>query len=152
MFTMTRNIITAKRFDAIKYITTTAFGVGAITNPPKLGGEIPAQFAVGVADFLMCTQIFKIYNDKEISTDDVLQSLLKAGIVTIVGGIVVYVGIKISQGIINELTNAAGPIAWAIQSGMAMSSTVLIGVAWLMIVDKQFRSELQLGYVATGDW
>jgi hypothetical protein len=129
------------------YVGTTVFGSSFLTFSPKpVGGELAAQLTSAAVEFLMCVQVYKIYNDKEISPEEVFQTLLQAGVLITVAGAVTYVGIKIGQGIANELTNILGPVAWTIQSLTAASTTFALGIIWLALVDKAYCKSYGLAY------
>jgi hypothetical protein len=129
------------------YVGTTVFGNSFLTYSPKpVGGELASQLTSAAVEFLMCVQVYKIYNDKEISSEEVFDTLLQAGVLILAAGAVTYVGIKIGQGITNELTNVLGPVAWTLQSLMAASTTFALGVIWLVLVDKAYCKAYRLAY------
>jgi hypothetical protein len=146
---MAPSVLTQKRYDALVLIGTTVFGNGFLTMPPKPAGtEIASQIGTAVIDLLMCAKVYKVYNDKELSTEEIIEVLFKAGVIVTAAGVITYFSMRFGQGILNELTNVLGPVAWTLQGLLSASLTFSVGLAWLIIIDKMYCQSVGLAYAA----
>lgn len=130
--------IQKKRYDAFLKITRTVSGAalsGAVPGPTL---ELAKQLGISIADAWMCFDLYRNYFDKELSSQDLAKMLQTTGVVVLGGGIAGYVGIRLAQAVLSEFLENI-PIANSIVTAVAFgSSTLIIGFAWLAIVEQQY--------------
>lgn len=126
------------RYDALLKITRTMGGAalsGAVPTPTL---ELAKQLGISVADAWMCFDIYEAYFDRRLTKQDLGRMLQTTGVVILGGGIAGYVGIRLAQALLSEILEQI-PIANTVISGIAFgSSTFIIGMAWLAIVEQSF--------------
>ena len=126
------------RYDCLLKITRTMGGValsGAVQAPTL---ELAKQLGISITDAWMCFDIYRAYFGKDLSKNDLAKMFQTTGVIVLGGGIVGYVGIRLAQALLNEILERI-PIANAVISGLAFgSSTFIIGLAWLAIVEQNY--------------
>lgn len=126
------------RYDCLLKITRTMGGVAfstAVTAPTL---ELAKQLGISVTDAWLCFDIYRTYFDKDLTKQDLGRMLQTTGAVVLGGGIAGYLGIRLAQALLNEVLDKI-PIANAIITGIAFgSSTFIIGMAWLAIVEQNY--------------
>lgn len=126
------------RYDALLKITRTMGGAALTGAVPTPTLELAKQLGISIADAWMCFDIYKTYFEKDLTKQDLGKMLATTGVVILGGGIAGYVGIRLAQALLNELLEQI-PIANTIISGIAFgSSTLIIGLAWLALVEQSF--------------
>ncbi len=126
------------RYDALIKIIQTMGGAALTGAVPTPTLELAKQLGISVADAWMCFDIYKTYFEKELTRQDLGRMLKTAGVIILGGGLAGYVGIRLAQALLNEILEEI-PIANSIISGIAFgSSTLIIGMAWLAIVEQNF--------------
>lgn len=127
-----------KRYDSLMKITRTMGGAalsGAVPTPTL---ELAKQLGISIADAWMCFDIYKTYFDKDLSKQDLARMLQTTGVIVLGGGLAGYVGIRLAQALLSEILEQI-PIANSIITGIAFgSSTFVIGLAWLAIVEQSY--------------
>lgn len=127
-----------KRYDSLLKITRTMGGAalsGAVPTPTL---ELAKQLGISIADAWMCFDIYKTYFDKDLSKQDLARMLQTTGVIVLGGGLAGYVGIRLAQALLSEILEQI-PIANSIITGIAFgSSTFIIGLAWLAIVEQSY--------------
>ena len=128
------------RYDSLMKITRTMGGAalsGAVPTPTL---ELAKQLGISIADAWMCFDIYKTYFDKDLSKQDLARMLRTTGLIVLGGGLAGYVGIRLAQALLREVLEEI-PIANSIITGIAFgSSTFVIGLAWLAIVEQRYFS------------
>ena len=126
------------RYDSLLKITRTMGGAalsGAVPTPTL---ELAKQLGISIADAWMCFDIYKTYFGKDLSSQDLARMLQTTGVIVLGGGIAGYVGIRLAQAILSEILEQV-PIANSIVTSIAFgSSTFIVGLAWLAIVEQNF--------------
>ena len=126
------------RYDSLIKITRTMGGAalsGAVPTPTL---ELAKQLGISIADAWMCFDIYKTYFEKDLSKQELSKMLQLSGVVILGGGIAGYVGIRLAQAVLSEILEQL-PIANSLVTGIAFgSSTLIIGLAWLSIVEQSF--------------
>ena len=127
-----------KRYDSLMKITRTMGGValsGAVPTPTL---EFAKQLGISITDAWMCFDIYKTYFGKDLSKQDLARMLQTTGLIALGGGLAGYVGIRLAQALLSEILEQI-PIANSIITGIAFgSSTFIIGLAWLAIVEQSY--------------
>ena len=127
-----------KRYDSLMKITRTMGGAalsGAVPTPTL---ELAKQLGISIADAWMCFDIYKTYFEKDLSKQDLARMLQTTGVIVLGGGLAGYVGIRLAQALLSEILEQI-PIANSIITGIAFgSSTFVIGLAWLAIVEQSY--------------
>lgn len=127
-----------KRYEAFVKITQTMGGAaltGAVPGPTL---EFAKQLGISIADAWMCLEIYRKYFDDELSAQDFARMLRTTGVVVLGGGIAGYAGIRLAQAVLQEILETI-PIANSIITALAFgSSTLIIGFAWLALVEQQY--------------
>jgi len=126
------------RYDSLMKITRTMAGValsGAVPTPTL---ELAKQLGISLTDAWMCFDIYKTYFGKDLSKRDLAKMLRTTGVIVLGGGIAGYAGIRLAQALLSEILEQI-PIANSIITGIAFgSSTFIIGLAWLAIVEQNY--------------
>ena len=126
------------RYDALLKITRTMGGAalsGAVPTPTL---ELAKQLGISIADAWMCFDIYRTYFGRELSKQDLARMFQTTGVIVLGGGIAGYVGIRLAQAVLGEILEQL-PIANAIITGIAFgSSTLIVGLAWLAIVEQSY--------------
>lgn len=129
------------RYDSLLKITRTMGGAalsGAVPTPTL---ELAKQLGISIADAWMCFDIYKTYFEKDLTKRDLSKMLQTTGVVILGGGIAGYVGIRLAQALLSEILEQI-PIANSIITGIAFgSSTFIIGLAWLAIVEQNYFAQ-----------
>ncbi len=129
------------RYDSLVKITRTMGGAalsGAVPTPTL---ELAKQLGISIADAWMCFDIYKTYFGKDLSKQDLARMLGTTGVIALGGGIAGYVGIRLAQALLSEILEQI-PIANSLITGIAFgSSTFIIGLAWLAIVEQSYFLE-----------
>ena len=127
-----------KRYEVFVKITQTVGGAvltGAVPGPTL---ELAKQLGISIADAWMCLDIYRKYFDQDLSRQDLARMMQTTGVVVLGGGIAGYVGIRLAQAALSEILENI-PIANSIITAIAFgSSTFIIGLAWLAIVEQNF--------------
>ncbi len=127
-----------KRYEALLKITQTAGGAaltGAVPGPTL---ELAKQLGISVADAWMCLDLYRKYFDQDLSRQDLARMLQTSGVVVLGGGIAGYVGIRLAQAALSEFLEDI-PVANSLITAIAFgSSTLIIGLAWLAIVERNY--------------
>ena len=127
-----------KRYEAFLKITQTVGGAaltGAVPGPTL---ELAKQLGISIADAWMCLDIYRKYFDEDLSRGDFSRMMQTTGVVVLSGGIAGYVGIRLAQAALSEILENI-PIANSIITALAFgSSTFIIGLAWLAIVEQNY--------------
>ncbi len=136
------------RYECLLKITRSMGGValsGAVTVPNL---ELAKQLGISIADAWLCLDIYRAYFGKELNKEDLAKMLQTTAVLLLGGGIAGYVGIRLAQALLQEMLEKI-PIANAIISGIAFgSSTFIIGLAWLALVEQSYflqQSQQQSG-------
>ncbi len=126
------------RYDSLIKITRAMGGAalsGAVPTPTL---ELAKQLGISIADAWMCFDIYKTYFEKDLSKQELSKMLQLSGVVILGGGLAGYVGIRLAQAVLSEILDQL-PIANSLITGIAFgSSTLIIGLAWLSIVEQSF--------------
>ena len=129
------------RYDSLLKISRTMGGAalsGAVPTPTL---ELAKQLGISIADAWMCFDIYKTYFEKDLTKRELSKMLQTTGIVILGGGLAGYVGIRLAQALLSEVLEQI-PIANSIITGIAFgSSTFIIGLAWLAIVEQRYFTQ-----------
>jgi uncharacterized protein (DUF697 family) len=137
---MTDLTLAQKRHHGLKLIAEFGLSstlVSSISTPLL---EVPKQVVLTASDLTLCWRLYALYYDRELSVDNLLALLRRAGIVTAVGGSVIYTGARATQGVIDEFLNLV--LFGRVFSGLvAASYTTALGLAFLYWIDRAWRSD-----------
>ena len=123
-------------------IISTSFVTGAASALPTPTIEIPKQIAISVGDLTLCFFIYKTYFGEDIKNSKKLLKLLEhAGLVTVIGGTLTYIGYKAARGLFDEFANLVPPIGQILSGLLTVTETVAIGFIWLQFVHKYYINE-----------
>ena len=126
------------RYDSLLKITRTMGGAALTGAVPTPTLELAKQLGISIADAWMCFDIYKTYFEKDLSKQELGKMLRMSGVVILGGGLAGYVGIRLAQALLSEILEQI-PIANSIITGIAFgSSTFIIGLAWLAIVEQSY--------------
>lgn len=127
-----------KRYDCLLKITRTMGGValsGAVPTPTL---ELAKQLGISITDAWLCLDIYRAYFGKDLTKGDLTRMFQTSAVVLLGGGIAGYVGIRLAQAALSEILDQI-PIANSLITAIAFgSSTLIIGLAWLSIVEQSF--------------
>ena len=126
------------RYDSFVKIMQTVGGAtltGAVPTPTL---EIAKQLGITIADAWMCFEIYRYYFGEQLSHKKFSELLTTTGVIVLGGGLMGYAALRLAQAILNEILDTI-PIANSIITAIAFgSSTFIIGLAWLAIVEKNY--------------
>ncbi len=126
------------RYNCLLKITRTMGGVALSTAVTAPTLELAKQLGISITDAWMCFDIYRTYFGKDLTKQDLAKMFQTTGVIVLGGGIAGYIGIRLAQALLNEVLEKI-PIANAIISGIAFgSSTFIIGMAWLAIVEQNY--------------
>ncbi|MDE2635082.1 MAG: hypothetical protein OXI30_01855 [Chloroflexota bacterium] len=129
------------RYDSLLKITRTMGGAALSGAAPTPSLELAKQLGISIADAWMCFDIYKTYFEKDLTKRHLSQMLQTTGVVILGGGLAGYVGIRLAQALLSEILEQI-PIANSIITGIAFgSSTFIIGLAWLAIVEQSYFAQ-----------
>lgn len=116
-------------------------GGAVVTATPTPSMEIPKQIFLTVADVAMCTIVWDIYFDEELSQKDVKSILLDFGLIAVVSTVTAFITAKAITALISQLINLFGSIGWGIAGLIAGSATGILGVGWACYCDDIYRHQ-----------
>ena len=129
------------RYDSLLKIMRTMGGAALTGAVPTPTLELAKQLGISVADAWMCFDIYKTYFEKDLSRQELSKMLQMSGVIILGGGLAGYVGIRLAQALLSEILEQI-PIANSIITGIAFgSSTFIIGLAWLAIVEQSYFAQ-----------
>jgi hypothetical protein len=120
----------SKRTRTLLTIGAAALGTGGVSAAPTIGAEVPKQGVIAIGDLVMCTKIYEIWFDERVTTEQLRDILIDAGLASAAGGILVYGGVKLTEGLLAEALNLLGPIGWGISGTITGSVTCLVGLTF----------------------
>jgi hypothetical protein len=107
-------------------IAAAAMATGGTSGAPTPLVELPEQGVIALGDLALCVRIYVIWFDQRVTTDEMREMLLDAGLATVVGGALVYGGVKLTEGLLAEALNFLGPLGW----GSPLPSRVVSPPLW----------------------
>ncbi|MDZ7955395.1 hypothetical protein [Nostoc sp. DedQUE09] len=124
--------INRRRKDAIvtAFIYAIASGTTVGVAPP--GTSIPTQFVMTATDITMCLNIWKIYNDEDLSSENLIKLLSKMGVVTVTafGGAYIF---------FNFTSAIASDVFWGIGSVLTTTVNGMFAAFWISYCDKAYQ-------------
>lgn len=130
-----------KRNRVFLVILATASGSGVVTAFPTPDIEIPKQIFLTVAYVAMCTIIWDIYFDEELSQKNVKSILLDLLFIAVISVVTALVTAKAIIALISQVTNWLGAIGWLVAGLIAGVATSLLGVGWAFYCDDLYRHQ-----------
>lgn len=130
-----------KRNRVFLAILAAVSGSGVVTAAPTPDMEIPKQIFLTVADVAMCTIIWDIYFDEELSQKNIKSILLDLLLIAVISLVTALVTAKAITALISQITNWLGSIGWLVAGLIAGVATSLLGVAWAFYCDDLYRHQ-----------
>lgn len=130
-----------KRNRVFLAILAAVSGSGVVTAAPTPDMEIPKQIFLTVADVAMCTVIWDIYFDEELSQKNIKSILLDLLLIAVISVVTALVTAKAITALISQITNWLGAIGWLVAGLIAGVATSLLGVAWAFYCDDLYRHQ-----------
>jgi hypothetical protein len=124
-----------KRVKTIGAITTTALMTGGGSGSPTPMLELPKQAVIAVGDVALCVSIYTIWFDARISPSEMGELLLDAGLATVAAGMLVYGGVKLTEGLLAEGLNVLGPLGWGVKAMITGTVTGMVGFMFWMLCE-----------------
>ena len=129
-----------KQRKSLTLILEFALGSTAASSVPTPAFEVSKQIVLAAADVTLCWKIYALYYDEDLSLENIVELLKRAGIITSVGSVLVYTGARTSQGLADEMLNLSG-IGTLVSGVIAGSSTALVGLAFLAWVNNAWQQD-----------
>jgi hypothetical protein len=129
-----------KQKKSLTLILEFAVGSTAASSIPTPAFEVSKQIILAAADVTLCWRIYALYYDEELSIENIVELLQRAGIIASVGTVLVYTGARTSQGMADELLNLSG-IGTLVSGLIAGSSTALVGLAFLAWINNAWQRD-----------
>lgn len=123
---MTKSIF-SRRVATMAAISGHALGTAGASAAPTSMLELPKQGVIAAADLNMCIAIYAIWFDQRLSKEEMLDLLLDAGMATMASGLIIYGGVKVTEGLLAEAMNLLGPLGWAVSAVITGSVTCTVG-------------------------
>jgi hypothetical protein len=136
---VSRTEINKKRRKALWTLVAGAGSTGASVVIPTPGFEVPKQVVVATADLALLALIYGIYFDEDIEVDSVRKMLIEMSLVATAGGVAVYAGIKVTEGVIHEVLNWVPVVGWVAKGVITGSVTLTVGALWAWACDAALR-------------
>lgn len=128
-----------KRNRVFLAILVTVSGSGVVTAVPRPDIEIPKQIFLTVADVAMCTIIWDIYFDEELSQKNIKSILLDLLLIAVISVVTAFITAKAITALISQITNWLGSIGWLVAGLIAGVAISLLGVGWAFYCDDIYR-------------
>ncbi|MCC5664395.1 hypothetical protein LC653_10815 [Nostoc sp. CHAB 5784] len=131
-----------KRRRAVFALVSAALATGFASAVPTFTVEVPKQLTLMAADVALCGVIYEIYfGDKTKLTEEKLMDLLnEATTLGFLSSVAAYAGVKITQGMFDELMDFAGPSGWLLSGSLTGSQTFVIGLVCLRICEYRYKN------------
>ena len=129
-----------KQKKSLTLILEFACGSTAASSIPTPVFEVSKQIILAAADVTLCWRIYVLYYDEELSIENIVELLQRAGIIASVGTVLVYTGVRTSQGMADELLNLSG-IGTLVSGLISGSSTALVGLAFLAWINNAWQRD-----------
>ena len=123
---MTKSIF-SRRVATMAAISGHALGTAGASAAPTSMLELPKQGVIAAADLNMCVAIYAIWFDQRLSKEEMIDLLLDAGMASMAGGLIIYGGVKITEGLLAEAMNLIGPLGWAVSAVITGTVTSTVG-------------------------
>jgi hypothetical protein len=119
--------IFSRRVATIATISSHALGTAGASAAPTSMLELPKQGVIAAADLNMCITIYAIWFDERLSKEEMLDLLLDVGMATVASGVIIYGGVKVTEGLLAEAMNLLGPLGWAVSAVITGTVTCTVG-------------------------
>lgn len=124
-------------------------GAAALEFPPTPLLETEKEIPLAANEVAMCIRIAKVFSGLEYSKDFIMMLLKEAGIATGSAISGAYVASKAGKGLVKELLNLGGPIAWTAKSIVGGGLTASIGVTFMKFCQFRFDTSGKFSLAAT---
>lgn len=131
--------IYSKRKRAIIVILATILGAGIVTATPATNLELFKQMFLTIANVAMCTVLWDIYFDEELSTKDIKSILLELGLISIICAVTAFITAKAVLALLGKFVILMGTLGWVMAGVIASVTTAILGIAWLFYCDDLYR-------------
>jgi len=138
--TMPELTLQKKQRKSLALILEFALGSTAASSVPTPAFEVSKQIILAAADVTLCWNIYALYYDEDLSVENIVELLKRAGIVTSVGTVLVYTGARTTWGLADEVLNLSG-IGTLVSGVIAGSSTALVGLAFLAWINNAWQQD-----------
>ena len=138
--TMPELTLQKKQKKSLTLILEFALGSTAASSIPTPAFEVSKQIILAAADVTLCWSIYALYYDEDLSVENIVELLKRAGIITSVGTVLVYTGARTTQGLADEMLNLTG-IGTIVSGVIAGSSTALVGLAFLAWINNAWQQD-----------
>lgn len=128
----------SKFTESVWIIIQHSLAAAALELPPTPGFETEKEIPLAANEITMCIRIAKVFSGLEYSKDFIKELLKEAGIATGSAISGAYIASKAGKGLVKELLNLGGPIAWAAKSLVGGSLTASIGVSFMKFCQYRF--------------
>ncbi len=140
--TIVQKDLDRKRADAIIRIGQTVVGTTLAGAVPTPALETAKMLGIAAADAWMFWDIYKVYYHRNLSARHLREMLGQAGVVIFTGGVVGYAAVKVSQALLSEVLNVVPVLGWGISGLLTGTSTLAVGLAWMLYVEDRYRAQL----------
>ena len=138
--TMSELTLQKKQRKSLALILEFALGSTAASSVPTPAFEVSKQIVLAAADVTLCWKIYALYYDEDLSIENIVELLKRAGIIASVGSVLLYTGARTGQGLADEVLNLSG-IGTLVSGVIAGSSTTLVGLAFLAWINNAWQQD-----------
>src|ERR1700676_331604 len=116
-------------------IAVAALATGGTSGAPTPMVELPKQAVIAAGDIALCVTIYTIWFEVRISSDDMRELLVDGGFAAVSGGVLVYTGVKATEGALGEALNLLGPLGWGLKATITGTVTSIVGALFWMLCE-----------------
>ncbi len=112
------------------FIYAIASGTAVGVAPPAT--SVPTQFIMTAADITMCLNIWKIYNDEDLSSENLIKFLSEMGVVTVTafGGAYIF---------FNFTSAIASDVFWGLGGVLTTTVNGVFAAFWISYCEKVYQ-------------
>jgi hypothetical protein len=125
-----------KRVQTVGAIAAAATATAGTSGAPTPLLELPKQSVIAMGDIALCVAIYMIWYDTRITNEEMIELLKDGGMLAVVGGALVYGGVKVTEGLLAEALNLLGPLGWGVSAAITASVTGMVGLTFWMLCER----------------
>ena len=133
--------LSKRRREALNLVLGVSSAVGLVSGAPSPGAEIPKQGLITIGDAVLLKNIYEVYFDEAPDEERIREMLSDAGLKIMAGGVIVYVGVKLSEGVVAEVLNFVPGLGWMVSGLITASVTASVASAWWLFCDRKYQGQ-----------
>jgi hypothetical protein len=134
------NRVRRKRSKAVLAIVAAVVGTGIVTSCPRSDLEIAKQAFITIANVAMCTMVWDIYFDEELSKKTLPTILSELCFMTLSSMFTAYILAKGITAAMHYFIQSGMPMGWGLSGLLAGLATGLLGMGWTFYCDDWYHN------------